>query len=367
VGVSLPLQSEGRSVVPAPRRTDQQLRDALKAVEEHGSVKAAARALKMPPETLRHRVHAAQARYPDGLIEQPRDLPYEDAWQRWMKAIGMARDKYAGPPKKRAAGKRERWVAAGDFHVPFHSRDAVAELIAREAATTDVLFLGGDFGDAYGASIFTKYEHVPFRVEQAETTACMQMLSENFQRIKYLRGSNHMDRVEKRLREALNSDMLEAVLSMTGGELSPDLVLVKRFPNIEVADWHTPDGQRVGWFSVIGDVAFSHAEKYSRVPGAAMRSVDEWFEDYAGTLGLPPVRALVQFHTHAMGLLPWRSDRVLIEPGCMCTTHGYQLRSKIGGRPQRVGYVVFEMEDGRIDFDSIRLRWLNRRGGAEAA
>jgi hypothetical protein len=94
--------------------------------------------------------------------------------------------------------------------------------------------------------------------------------------------------------------------------------------------------------------------------------VEEWLDDFGGALGLPPIRAVVQFHTHAMSLLPWRADKVLLEPGCMCSQHSYQLGSKIGGRPQRVGYATFEMEDERIDFDSIRLRWLNRRGNEAA-
>lgn len=340
---------------------------ALRAVDQYGNQTRAAEALGIPRATLQSRIRTA-ANLGISLCDRPApEMPFEAAWDKWRKAVGMARERYTGPPPQRKPGKRIKVCAAGDFHVPFHDKDAVAELIAREAADTDVLFLGGDFGDMHAASTFTKYEHVPFREELAETTACLQMLSESFQRIEYLRGSNHMDRVEKRLREALHADLLDAVLSMTGGELSPDLVLVKRYPNIHIADWTTPEGARVGWLHVIGDVAFSHAEKYSITPGAALRKVEEWLDDFSGSLGLPPIRAVVQFHTHAMALLPWRSDRVLIEPGAMCITHSYQYRSKIGGRPQRVGYTTFEMEDGRIDFDSIRLRWLNRRGSAEVA
>ncbi len=343
-------------------------RAAMRALQQHGTITLAAQALKMPRATLHSRIRTGENL---GITlepvepREPLSLSFEDSWAQWMKAVGMAKDRYKGPPKARKTGSRLRVTAAGDFHVPFHDKDAVCELIAKEADTTDVLVIGGDFGDMHSASTFTKYEHIPFRDELAETTACIQLLSESFQKIVYLRGSNHMDRVEKRLRESLNQDMLDAVLSMTGGELSPDLALVKRYPNIQIGDWTTPQGHRVGWFTLLGDVAFSHAERYSRVPGSTLRSVDEWFDDFGGALGLPSVRALCQFHTHAMALLPWRSDRVLIEPGCMCTTHSYQLRSKIAGRPQRLGYVRMDIDEGRVDFDSIRLRWLNR--GAESA
>lgn len=284
---------------------------------------------------------------------------FDDAWKTWQKAIGMARDTFVAPAP-RPASKRTRIVAAGDFHVPFHDREAVAELIAREAGITDILAIGGDFGDAYAASTFQKTQAVPFKEEMAETTACMEVLASAFPQIHYLRGSNHMDRIEKRLRERLDPEIVQAVLYLTGGELSPDVAMAKRYPNVRVDCWTTPNGDLVPWLMVIGDVAFSHAEKYSRVPGAALRSVEEWLDDFSGALGLPEIRAVVQFHTHAMALLPWRTDKVLIEPGCMCHMHGYQLGSRLGGRPQRVGYVTMELEDGRVDFDSISLRWLNR-------
>ena len=349
----------------APRLKREVMIATLEAAKKYSTANEAARSIGVPVETFRSRLRVAQAMDLSTPIAKPDplDLPFEESWQRWMKAIGMAKDRYKGPERRKTIpknAKRLRVVAAGDFHVPFHDRDAVADLIAREADTADVLLIGGDFGDMHAASTFTKYEHVPFREELAETTACMQALSESFKQIVYLRGSNHMDRVEKRLREALHTDLLDAVLSMTNGELSPDLVLVKRYPNVTIGDWTTPSGARVGWLTVIGDVAFSHAEKYSRVPGAAMRSVEEWLTDFSGALGLPPIRGVVQFHTHAQAMIPWKADKVLLEPGCMCATHGYQLGSKIGGRPQRVGYTVFDIIDGRLDYESIRLRWMNR-------
>jgi hypothetical protein len=284
---------------------------------------------------------------------------FDAAWKQWQRAIGMARDTFVAP-EPRPVTNRQRIVAAGDFHVPFHDRDAVAEMIAREAATTDILAIGGDFGDAYAASTFIKHQSLPFKEEMAETTACMEVLASSFSKIHYLRGSNHMDRIEKRLRERLDPEIVEAVMYMTGGEMSPDVAMAKRYPNVKVDCWQTPSGEMVPWLMVIGDVAFSHAEKYSRVPGAALRSVEEWLDDFSGALGLPEIRAVVQFHTHAMALLPWRKDKVLIEPGCMCHMHGYQLGSRLGGRPQRVGYVTMELEDGKLDFDSIKMRWLNR-------
>lgn len=294
----------------------------------------------------------------DGADDLPRRMPYEREWAEWLKHIGAAKERYAGPAKAKARTGRLKVVAAGDFHIPFHDRDALATLLTREK-DADVLLIGGDFGDAHCASTFTKYEHVSYEDEHAGKTLVLSQLSETFPIVKYLKGSNHTDRFEKRLRENLSKDVLDAVMSMTGGILNPDLALVKRYPNVEVAGWTTPDGQEVSWLTVIGDVAFCHAEKYSRVAGSTLRSIEEWIDDFSGTLGLPRLRAICQFHTHAAGLFPYKSDMLLVEPGCMCTTHKYQLGSKIGGRPQRLAYATMEFVDECLDVNSVRLHWMN--------
>jgi hypothetical protein len=115
----------------------------------------------------------------------------------------------------------------------------------------------------------------------------------------------------------------------------------------------------VGWLYQHGDVICTHAEKYSRVPGAALRGIDEWLTDFDGVLGLNPWRVLVQAHTHAMAWIPWKSDRLVVECGAMCSLHGYQLQAKIAGRPQRIGYLKLEQTKGVTDLNSVRLVWLD--------
>jgi hypothetical protein len=95
------------------------------------------------------------------------------------------------------------------------------------------------------------------------------------------------------------------------------------------------------------------------VPGAALRGIEEWFADQDSTLGLDPWRVLIQAHTHQLGLFPWRADKLLVEGGCMCSTHSYQLQARIMGRPQRLGYVTLQQENGRTDINSVRPIWLD--------
>jgi hypothetical protein len=76
-------------------------------------------------------------------------------------------------------------------------------------------------------------------------------------------------------------------------------------------------------------------------------------------LGLPKLRAVFQFHTHAAAVIPYKSDMLLVEPGAMCITHSYQLSARTSGRPQRLAYATMELVDGKLDVNSVRLHWLD--------
>ena len=96
------------------------------------------------------------------------------------------------------------------------------------------------------------------------------------------------------------------------------------------------------------------------MPGAALRSVEEWFRDQHEVLSLAPWRVLLQAHTHQASAVYWASDKLMLETGCLCTTHGYQLQPKIGGRPQRRGYVTLtQSAEGVTDLNSVRFVWLD--------
>lgn len=349
----------------APRHDPAVLVETLRIWRQYGENQArAADAIGIPRATFNSRLVAARLAVKRGALADERHtqtvgLPFERAWSIWQQYIGAAHDRYAGPAKPRAYAGRLRVCAAGDFHIPFHDKAALATLIEKEADRTDVLVIGGDFGDAHCASSFTKYERVSFDQEHAEKTLVLGALSEAFPRVIYLKGSNHTDRFEKRLRENLARDVLSAVMEMTGGILNPDLALVKRFPNVEIGTHHAPGGLEIDWITILGDVAFTHAESYSKVPGSVLRSLQERLDDNRQLWGLPPLRAICQFHTHSMALIPWRADMLLIEPGCLAQPMGYQLRAKGGGRAQRLGYVSLDLVDSKLDVNSVRLTWLD--------
>jgi len=272
----------------------------------------------------------------------------------------MAKDRYKGAASCRKAHKTgpsaiKKWLVIPDPHNPFMEKDAFADMIEAEK-DADVVMVGGDSMDSYSFSTFLKYESVPIEKELAETTAFYQALSERFPRVYTLTG-NHDDRFKKRILERLDHDLVYMITQMTGGSLDPVQFIVQRFPNVDVVAHETEHGALVPWLWTSGDAVFSHAEKYSRVPGSALRSVEEYLTDFSGVLALDPFRVIFQFHTHALAMLPWRADRMLVECGCMCSTQGYQLSARLAGRPQRVGWVTFEQTDGLTDVNSIRLHW----------
>lgn len=298
--------------------------------------------------------HRAQTQAP---VDLPR-LPFEREWQVWMKEIGMAKDRYTGPAKPKARVGRLKILVVPDLHAPFHDPAAVAAMLEREK-DIDIAVLMGDIGDSYSLSRFLKYEAVPYEQELASVTLLLQTFSERFPIVRVITGNHDGPRLEKQLLERLTGDMVMAIRSMTGGTLDPIEVLCRRFSNIERVMPKTENGHRLRWMTQIGDALFMHAEKFSKVPGSAMRAVDEWVTDFEDVIGLDNYRVLVQAHTHQLGWFPWKADRLLVECGCLCKSHGYQFTARIGGRPQRRGWVVLEQVDGKTDINSIRMVWFD--------
>jgi predicted phosphodiesterase len=259
---------------------------------------------------------------------------------------------------RKAESSTRRVVIASDFHAPFQDNWAVSELIAREGGKADTLIVNGDIQDFYSISRFVKYEQVSMESELAAVDALLGQLSAAFPEVILVSGNHDHARFEKQLRTLLSVEMCHVVEFLTGGNLSVLRVIAKRYPNVKFAE--TKVGRfAVGWYYQHGDLLTAHAEKYSRVPGAALRGIEEWFADQDSTLGLDPWRVLIQAHTHQLGLFPWRADKLLVEGGCMCSTHSYQLQARIMGRPQRLGYVTLQQENGRTDINSVRPVWLD--------
>ncbi len=347
--------------MPAPRLSPETLAETLALVTAHGgNVIRAARASGIPRPTLQARYMAAQHVAPkappiDPVVREPL-TSFEQAWAQWQKTIGMMRERYKGPSKGKPSKGRQKILVVPDVHAPFHNAEMFATMIAREKDVDKAICIG-DLSDSYALSTFTQYRTVGFSEEWASVTLALQVMSEAFPSVELVIG-NHDARLEKRLRERLTVDMVEAVKFLSGGVLCPITALAKRFPNVTVARHPIANGESIDWFTTCGDAWLGHPEKYSRVPGAALRAVEDWLSDHEDDFNLGRFRLIVMGHTHTWAQIPWRGRQMLIETGCLCTTQGYQLKPKIGGRPQINGYVTFEQVNGVTDLNSVRFHWL---------
>lgn len=351
--------------------TATQLEDVLNVIKHHGSVTDAARALGMNRGTLQTRWQLAkQHAVAHGLsvpvlsgepiVTQPSPrLPIsaDEAWEHLDGWIGRKRAPKPKHPKWKP-GREQRFVVAGDFHAPFHDPEIVAELIASESGKTDTLIISGDLMDFYSISRFLKYERVTIEQEIAGADALLGQLAAAFPDVLIVSGNHDSQRFEKQLRSLLAPEMMHVIELLTGGNLSIIHMLAKRYPNVRFAPQQSGN-HALSWMTQVGDLLVTHAEKFSRVPGSAVRSIDEGLTDFDHVYNLKPWRVLLQAHTHAASLIPWKADRLLGETGCCCVTHGYQLTARMGGRPQRQGYVTLRQIDGKTDLDSVHFRWLN--------
>ncbi len=283
---------------------------------------------------------------------------YESQWLEWQKFIGQARDRYTGPSKRPVNIGRQKIVIASDFHAPFHHKEYVAQMFEAER-NADLLIVNGDLQDFYSISRFTKYENVTFEEEMAAVTLLLEQMSERFPRVLIVSGNHDQQRFEKQLRERVSEEMVKVITYLAGGNLSAIAAACKRYPNVTISSHRVNDKHSLSWFAQVNDLIVAHAEKFSVTPGAALRKINEWFVDQADTLHLKPWRVLAQAHTHQLGMFPFEANKMLLETGCLCTSHGYQMVAKIGGRPQRRGYVTLEQNDGVTDINSIRMRWFD--------
>lgn len=279
---------------------------------------------------------------------------YEAQWADWLKYIECRRERYRGP-RIRAVGAMSKIVVASDFHLPFQSQETIERLFEEEA-DADLAILAGDLTDSFAISRFIKYETVPFREELAALTILFERASQTWPRVIVIEGNHDKARFEKQLRTRLDDHMVDIVSFLANGNLSVLRALASRYPNVTVASM--PAGRyTMDWITQIGDLVVTHAEKFSIIPGQALRKIEDWLLDQENNLNLAPWRVVLQAHTHGLAWLPYHADRLLVETGCCCDLQGYQFTAKIGGRPQRNGWVTLTQVSGVTDRESVRCHW----------
>lgn len=342
----------------------------IAAVQRHGTQAEAAHALGITREKIQHRLRLAIQRglvTREGLRPERRtpaiyqNLPQtaDECWQALDAAIGRTRPQPKPPAAKRSKFSDKRIAVISDLHAPFHHAEAIAQML-EVTQGYDLLCINGDLQDSYSVSRFTKHEVVPWERELAAVDALLGTFAARYPDVLVVEGNHDRPRFEKALRAMLPLEMVHVIEYLTQGEFSSIRALAKRRGYQSIRFGPVKVGRHnVAWCAQEGDLLLSHAEAYSKVPGAAMRRVEEWMSNLEDILGLDPWRVVVQAHTHCLGWFPWKSSKLLVEQGCLCYVHPYQLDSKIYGTGQRLGFVTLTQRDGVTDLASVRAHWLD--------
>jgi predicted phosphodiesterase len=250
--------------------------------------------------------------------------------------------------------KTERVIVMSDFHAPFVNTKLFTNVLRTEPAQRAILL--GDLDDGYAISRFIKYKAVPYIQSLAFAKALVVSTAETYPRVDIIEGNHDAGRFEKYLRTRLDTDVIEAIRLLAGGDLSPLRALTRDIPNVHLVG-HVVEDESLRWLYQYHDVLFVHAEKFSVVPGSAMRRLYDWLTGMQRHLGLKPFRAIIQAHTHQLSWFPYSDRFLLAECGCMASLQGYQLDARASGLPQRNGYLTMEFEHGKVILDSIRPHW----------
>jgi hypothetical protein len=281
---------------------------------------------------------------------------FDTAYEKYREWIGMS---YVhGVSKKAEAPSSDRVtiISASDFHTPFHSKPALHALL-QEADRVDMLVIPGDFLTSWSWSRWPKSKKETEPVEEfREGQAVLSTLAEAFKKV-VLFGGNHCARPRKYLSERLPPEVMSYLEITAPGSLNPLQLMASSLSNVEIVQPVVKDHAQFSFLWQRGDCVFSHAEKYSIIPGkAASGPVLHWLKSFAEPLGIVTgVRALVQAHTHQISSAIADYGVLAIESGCMCDLESYVGDPKImSPRPPAIGWTVVVQDNGRTDWRETR-------------
>lgn len=291
-------------------------------------------------------------------LESPRKagrIPtdFDDAVAQFRDCIGAS-----GPRpklKRHALPKSRKMAIFSDPHCPFHDLDTIAAFF-KATAGADVCVMGGDLFDFYSVSRFTKYENVPMTAELAAGTWLVEECAKRYPNVMVI-GGNHDARLEREIAAKNGPDVVEALRAMSKtGTLNAVEGVCASYPNVEYLS-RKVDRFAVDWHAQIGDVIVSHAEKFSKVPGSALRAVRDGFYEFADQYAIAQGtwKVLLQAHTHQLAHLYIGGGMQLVEIGCACRLHGYQVSARMNGASQKQGWATLEQRDGQTVPESVRL------------
>ena len=265
------------------------------------------------------------------------------AYERYRELIGWVQK--PTPREPLAARDFTKTVVISDLHSPYQDDDALTEMIAREAPTTDRLVIAGDATDMQNWSRFDKFTQRFHPIEELmQNQKLVRLLCETFPEVILFEGNHDSRWLKYFVGRGIEGEMLDALEYLHPGFKTPIHMMIRDLPNVRMAPTIKlgPYAEFSWWFQ-FGDAIATHAETYSKICNRAGSTVAHWLKSSALTQGLvDPFNVVIQGHTHQGGAV-WGDFGVLsIENGCMCHPGDYVGKPKIMGapRPWMKGYTV---------------------------
>lgn len=278
-----------------------------------------------------------------------------DSYRSW---IGWDTHVPSVPERRGRPHKKQHITVASDFHVPFHSKEALRELILQESRVSDLLVIAGDLADCWSTSRWPKQKRETDPCSEfRETQAVLNTLAAAFKKIVIL-GGNHDARPKKFLADRLPPDVMDFLQLTAPGALNPLSLMAAPLKNVSIAPAIQAGNASFDFLYQVGDCVFSHAEAYSKIPNRAVSGpVLQWLKSFAEPQGIvKPFTTIVQGHTHQAGTVHGDFGVLCIENGSLCETQGYQSDSKIRStRPPQIGWSVIIQKDGVTDHRESRF------------
>jgi len=285
------------------------------------------------------------------LINRPIPKPnktFDDTYDEFCELIGKTSKKIQHPPVKKS--DRKKIIVISDSHNPFVNKEKFAEFLAQEKA--NLLIVDGDIDDLYPLSRFPKKKDVNAVDSLKETDWFLKTLSEHFPEVELILG-NHDNRVYRVFEKAgIQPDIIRAFVKTDYMSY-----MANQYPNVNVVSTkvNTPGVDEIFHFRIIGkDAVAGHWETYSKINLRAAENCFLWWQQWASTLNLPPIRLLLQAHTHQLGSRMVWGDKCYGETGCICQVQEYTVDGRVGYTPPQFGYWVIYQNKGITDLKESR-------------
>lgn len=231
-------------------------------------------------------------------IEEPRDV--ETISDRILKNILEIRQ-FKSSPSKHA----KTFSLISDVHVPFHHKEKVNQFLERK--TGENLIINGDFMDCYSLSRFSKTSEVAFELEVYEARALLELFSQYFKNIYWLRG-NHEDRYAQAVHSLIPKDLRGMVKNLYEEVIRniPNIHLIGKLHNKQTENFKNYED----WLVRVGeDVFLSHGQFSGQK--ASSDAVDYIVKNFKE---IPS--CIIQGHTHKLRM-EHEPNICYVESGCL--------------------------------------------------